>query len=78
MKLHAKVEEGVFTYVKLTGDFFIHPEESVEDLEGAIMGKESGSEDLRNSITDYFDREDVEVYGLSPDSLFDVLSKEDG
>ncbi len=53
-------EEGVVRDIKITGDFFIHPESTIEELENSL--KNHTLEELEHLVEDFFAlRMDVEM-----------------
>jgi len=38
LKVTVRSEAGVIQEVRITGDFFVHPEDAVEDMERALRG----------------------------------------
>jgi len=69
--------------LKLLGDYFMHPEESVEGLESSLMEAFNSGQDLTAAVTRYIDRENASIYGGGPvdiagavlDAVNDALSK---
>ncbi|NJE60956.1 lipoate protein ligase C-terminal domain-containing protein [Thermococcus sp. 21S7] len=52
--------DGIAEHVKITGDFFMHPEETVQELEKTLEGHRL--EELENLIDEFFAvRMDVEM-----------------
>ncbi|USS41790.1 lipoate--protein ligase family protein [Thermococcus aggregans] len=53
-------EDGIAKDVKITGDFFVYPEETIGELENALKGKRL--EELEKAIEEFFAvRLDVEM-----------------
>ncbi len=63
--------DNVITKVKITGDFFLHPEDVLDDIERSLPGlkKDAGFETLAHEIHKIVDFRDVEMIGISPESL---------
>ena len=67
--------DNVITKVKISGDFFIHPEEVLDDIENSMLDlKRDVSFDtmvvkIRNIIKNY----DAQMIGISPESLALVI-----
>ncbi|RLF79597.1 lipoate--protein ligase family protein [Thermococci archaeon] len=60
IRFEIEEEDNVAMNVKITGDFFIYPEETITELEDALRGKKL--EELENAIEDFFAvRLDVEM-----------------
>ena len=57
--------------VRITGDFFIHPEDILDEIEKSIIGLERSASietitsNIRNRIAD----RDVQMVGISPESI---------
>jgi lipoate---protein ligase len=71
--LRIKVDyDNVINSVKITGDFFLHPEESITEIENALVGK-SIHDDFAAIIRQATDG--VEFIGISPEAISDVLKR---
>ncbi len=56
---------GIIEKVRFHGDFFIHPEEAIEELENGLVGKDmSGAESF---IDTFFER--IESAGVGPEDF---------
>jgi hypothetical protein len=69
--------------LRLLGDYFMHPEESVEGLEYSLIAAFNSGQDLAAAITRYLDLESAQIYGGGPvdiagavlDAVNDAISK---
>lgn len=59
--------------IKITGDFFIHPEEVIEKLECGLCGIKLEKQYLKNKIQLIL--ENSEFFGFEIDSLTDIILK---
>jgi lipoate-protein ligase A len=60
IRFEIEEENGIAKDVKITGDFFIYPEEAVSELESTLKGK--NLEELEREIEDFFAvRLDIEM-----------------
>jgi len=66
-----EVEEGFLTTVKVMGDFFMHPEEAINDLEEALNGKETAKID--EIVADFFGGKEITLFGVSEEDFAHVL-----
>ena len=66
-----EVKDGVLTTVKVMGDFFMHPEEAINDLEGALKGKETSKID--EIVTEFFGGKEITLFGVSEEDFAHVL-----
>jgi lipoate-protein ligase A len=71
--LAAEVEEhgGVLVKVKLVGDFFMHPEESILGLEETLTG--SPLDEIDERAESFFSDEDITLYGVAPGDFIKVI-----
>ena len=73
LKIELKFQEKTrhIYSIKITGDFFVHPEEAIETLEASLVGIKLEKESLRNKIS--FILKDCQLYGFDIDSLTDSI-----
>ena len=76
--VRVSVEGGyIIENVRITGDFFLHPEEAIDDLETAIvnchMSDSEGMicEQLKKTIK----QKNIELVGITPESLASVVKE---
>ncbi len=57
--------------IKITGDFFIHPEEILDEIEKSIIGLERSAsiETITSKIKSRITDMDIQMIGISPESL---------
>jgi len=75
LKIELKFQENtrLIHSIKITGDFFVHPEETIETLEASLVGIKLEKESLRNKISLVL--KDCQLYGFDVDSLADSIIK---
>jgi len=71
IKLTYKQESQLIHSIRITGDFFVHPEEVIEELEQGLCGVKLEKEDLKNKIQSVL--QNSEFFGFEIDSLVDVI-----
>ncbi len=71
IKLAYKLESQLIHSIRITGDFFVHPEEVIEELEQGLCGVKLEKEDLKNKI--HLVLKNSEIFGFEIDSLVDVI-----
>ncbi len=69
VKVLLSTKAGKIEKVKITGDFFMHPETFIEDLENALPGRSLDEEDLAAFIRHLFEKKQVVLLGASPEDL---------
>ncbi len=57
--------------VKITGDFFLHPEETIDLIESEIVGTKLEKDLIKNKLESLLSS--CEFYGFSIDSLSDAI-----
>lgn len=69
--------EGVITRIKITGDFFLHPEDVLDDIEKTIAGlkRDSSFDTLALKIQNIVKDRDIQMIGISPESLASVIKE---
>jgi len=71
INLEYKKESQVIHSIKITGDFFLHPEETIEQLEQGLCGVKLEKDDLKNKIQLVL--KDSKFFGFEIDSLVDII-----
>ncbi|MFZ3166314.1 MAG: hypothetical protein WA130_01780 [Candidatus Methanoperedens sp.] len=76
VKVEVEVEvDDVIKKLRITGDFFLHPEEVMDDIEKSMVGlKKDVSFDtivlkIQNIVKDH----NTQMIGISPESIAEVL-----
>ena len=69
--LDYKKESRLIHSIKITGDFFLHPEETIEQLEQGLCGVKLEKDDLKNKIQLVL--KDSEFFGFDIDSLVEII-----
>ncbi len=71
VKCHLMIKEGKIDEIRFTGDFFMYPEEKIEELEKELRGIEFNEGKIKNAMTRFF--KDVEVLGACADDFVAVV-----
>jgi lipoate-protein ligase A len=74
VKARVEVEGGKVKEVRVTGDFFAHPEESIKELEGALAELDADSAAVRKAVLNFFASKDVTLVGATPSDFADVIA----
>ncbi len=62
LRCSLNVDNNVILSIKITGDFFMYPEEKIENLESMLKNMEMNEENIREKINVFFNS-DVQVVG---------------
>ncbi len=60
--------------ISINGDFFMHPESAIEDLEQRLIGAVCSSETLHTAVQAFFDT-DVQVIGADVEGIVHAIIK---
>jgi lipoate-protein ligase A len=72
--IRVSLEAGdVIKKIKITGDFFIFPEDSIEGLEKALVGVGTNEGELLKVIKDFY--ENIDSYGIEPVDLAKAIRR---
>lgn len=74
--LRIKVDyDEVINSVQITGDFFLHPEEAIEDIEKSLFGVKVDSEEnvFLNIVSEVVQKKGIELIGITPEAIAKVV-----
>lgn len=72
--IRVALEAGeVIKKIKITGDFFIFPEDSIERLEEVLIGTSTDEAELLRVIKDFY--ENIDSYGIEPKDLVKAIKR---
>lgn len=69
LKVFVEIEGTTITTAKITGDFFMHPEEKIEALEQAVVGHEVDESAIEAAIQNAMTDGGVDVFGADAASI---------
>jgi len=67
------VKEGRIEEVRITGDFFMHPEEAINKLERRLKGVPSDEESIRRIVEVFFKSVAPTVLGAASNDFAEVI-----
>ncbi|MFH0737245.1 MAG: biotin--protein ligase [Candidatus Micrarchaeota archaeon] len=75
--IEAEVQEGKTTIVKITGDFFLHPEDAIDGLERSLLDLKAGSSEseISEKIKESLARSGALLIGASPEDLARIFKR---
>jgi hypothetical protein len=59
--------------IVITGDFFAHPEQAIDDLQENLKGAKTDSGEIERILKDFFDEKGVRMYGISFEGLYNGI-----
>ncbi|MBS3127601.1 biotin--protein ligase [Candidatus Woesearchaeota archaeon] len=69
IKIHADIKNNKIQNIKITGDFFCHPEEKFSEIEKSLLYVPFEEEIIKNKIKQIIQQQNLTLIGLSPDDL---------
>lgn len=73
LKVFLEDSGGKIVSVRITGDFFAHPEENIEKLEGALAGVKLDPDELRKKIAAFLEESGTKLFGVDTESLVTTI-----
>lgn len=73
LRAASTVRHGRLEEIKITGDFFMHPEEALEELEERLKGIQADEEAIRKTVEKFFKIVAPIVLGASPQHFIEVI-----
>lgn len=64
--------------IKITGDFFMHPEEAIESLERSLIGCPIEETVLASTIRNFISEKEVVLLGATPEDFAKCIVKAGG
>ncbi len=65
-------ENGRISYIKIHGDFFIYPEEAINDIEQFIINKRLDT--IKKELPGFIKDNNIRIIGFEIDELIDKLT----
>ncbi|MEM2109339.1 MAG: lipoate protein ligase C-terminal domain-containing protein [Candidatus Odinarchaeota archaeon] len=72
VKCRLEVEDGCIKSIRYIGDFFLHPEESIERLEALLTGVKATGDKVKYIIEDFFKDSELKLIGAAPADFITV------
>ncbi len=73
LKVFLDFDENKINNIKLTGDFFLHPENGIELIEKALTGKGFNRELLIDEINTVVDENKIEFFGITSEAVVEAI-----
>ena len=69
LKIYMDFDETINEIV-ITGDFFAHPEQAIDELQKNLTGAKAESGEIKRILEDFFKEKGVRMYGISSEGLY--------
>ncbi len=75
LKVFLELNENKISELKLTGDFFAHPEEGIHAIEEELSGKELGGDknQLTEEINKFIKKKEIEFFGVNAGAITEAI-----
>lgn len=73
IRLQAKIENSVIKDILINGDFFIHPEEAITEIEDFLKNKKVQA--LEKDLDVFLNKKNIRIIGFEPKDLQEALEK---
>ncbi|MEM1514576.1 MAG: lipoate protein ligase C-terminal domain-containing protein [Candidatus Bathyarchaeia archaeon] len=78
IKVQMNVENNRISFIKITGDFFMHPEEMIEELEKILVGCVVDEKAVAETIRRFIEEREVTLLGASPEDFAKCIVRAGG
>ncbi len=73
IKVSLALTEGVISEVRISGDFFMYPEEALDELERMLVGAKAGRAELSALIEQFYEQRHIQTPMLTPDCFVEAI-----
>lgn len=64
-----KVDEGVISDITFSGDFFMFPEDAIDNIVETLKGVPAVGDDIRSAVEKVYESESVQSPGTTPEDF---------
>ncbi len=69
IKVELTEKDGKIKKIKIMGDFFLHPEDFIEEIENMLIGSPLEQKSLSTSIKAFMDKKKATLLGATPEDI---------
>lgn len=73
LKIFLEVEDDKISQLNISGDFFIYPEESITQIEQALLGQPLDGEFLKGKLDQLVQSQGIELFGVDTESIVKTI-----
>jgi len=66
-----KISKEKISEIRITGDFYMHPEEEIEELEKSLLG--IPLEKVNDTVYRFFKKKNITLVGIKPEDFAKVI-----
>jgi len=75
IKVALDKENDRISNIRISGDFFMYPEEAIEDLEQFLVGVKIDRESLLRSLKEFYTKKKVEPPMVGPEHFLEAIMR---
>ncbi len=75
VRIHVRFNEDRIENIRITGDFFIFPEEKLSELENLLFGQKIIPDDILGTIKNFLKNNNVTFAGISPETISEMIQE---
>ncbi|MGM5482672.1 MAG: lipoate protein ligase C-terminal domain-containing protein [Nanobdellota archaeon] len=72
LRIDADINKKI-NFIRITGDFFIHPESALEEIEKSLEGV--SLENVEKVLQTFIESKNIQIIGFKPSDLAEALRK---
>ena len=71
IRIKCEIKEDILNKIKFSGDFFLHPEEKLNELEDLLQGMKIN--EINTNIINFFRKNNVILLGIKEDDFVNIF-----
>lgn len=75
LRVKSEISDGKIDSIRVTGDFFMTPEEDLESLEEALIGQPADPRTIGEFVNKFFAERKTVMMGASPSDFAHIISE---
>lgn len=75
LRVSSVIRDGRIEDIKITGDFFLHPEDSIDDLEARLRGIRAQKDEVNSTVKTFFESPEITILGATSGDFANVILK---
>ncbi len=73
LRINFNINDNKITDFKLSGDFFIYPENEIDNIESILVGKKYF--EISNILESYLEKNKITIIGFSPNDVQNAVKE---
>jgi hypothetical protein len=78
IKVELKLADDAVSQISISGDFFMYPEDALEQLEQALVGVKADRESLLAAVQQFYSSTDVQTPMVEPEHWVEAILRAAG